>query len=95
MVVLDLDLNLVESVVFNSVVGKRLAPCPFVRRKPLSQESSKAFPNCWNSCSLDSGHCDFHGVRLKFSSYGIDSLRVSWVCPKIVDLSFLGVGVHG
>lgn len=32
MVVLDLDLNLVESVVFSSVVGKRLAFCLFVKR---------------------------------------------------------------
>jgi len=79
----------VEFIVLDRVVGKRLAPCPYLKRKPLSLESSKAFPNCWNSCSLTSGHCDFHGVRLKFSGYGIDSLRVIWVCPRIVDLSFL------
>jgi hypothetical protein len=84
----------IESIVLDGVLGKRLAPCPFVRRKPLSRESSKAFPNCYNLCSLISGHCDFHGRRLKFSSYGIDSLRVSWVCPNIVDLSFLKGDLH-
>jgi hypothetical protein len=32
---------------------------------------------------------------LKFESFGVDSLRVIWVCPKIVDLSFLKGDVHG
>lgn len=87
------ELSHSESIVLDSVVGKRLAVCPFVVRKALVVP--RAFPSCWNSCSLDRGHCDFHGRRLKFSSYGIDSLRVVWVCPKIVDLSFLRGDVHG
>jgi hypothetical protein len=86
---------IVDSVILDRVVGKQLALCPYLKRKPLSLESSKAFPNCWNLCSLISDHCDFHGVRLKFSSYGIDSLRISWVCPRIVDLSFLRSDTHG
>lgn len=82
----------VNSLVFDSVVGKGLAICPYLKRVSLSP--SKAFPSCWNGCDLDKGHCDCHGRRLKFSSYGMDSLKVCWICPKIVDLSFLKGDIH-
>lgn len=86
-----------ESVVFDDTVGKRLAVCPYIKKVLFSRESSPSVFHSWNMCSLssDKGHCDFHGKRLKFSSYGSGSLRVIWVCPKIVDLSFLRSDVHG
>ena len=83
------------SVILDRVVGKRLAVCPCVRKVLFSRESCPSLLRSWNMCGLDSAHCDFHGVRLKFEGYGIDSLRVVWVCPKITDLSFLEGGVHG
>lgn len=79
----------VESVVLDAVSGKELAVCPFIKKVLFSRSGFPRSYNFWNLCSLDEGHCDFHGCRLKFSSYGIDSLRVVWVCPKIVDLSLL------
>lgn len=90
------SLSSVQSVVFNSVVGKRLACCPFFKRVSFSRECSPDVFHLWNLCSLDKSHCGSRGRRLKFASYGVDSLRVVWVCPKIVDLSFLNGGdVHG
>lgn len=85
----------VDSFVFDSVTGKRLAVCPFFKTVLFSRESSPSVVHLWNLCSLSKEHCDFHGRRLKFSSYGMDSLKVCWVCPKIVDLSFLKGEVHG
>ena len=81
-----------QSIILGDAVGKQLAPCPFLVRKALA--IAKSFPSCWDLCSLDKGHCDFHGKRLKFESFGVDSLRVIFVCPKIVDLSFLKGDVH-
>jgi hypothetical protein len=86
--------QVVVGFIFDSVVGKRLAPCPFLLKIPFSPFGFPDLHYCWNSCTVDSGHCTFHGRRLLFESHGIDSLKVIWVCPKLVDLSFLGVGVH-
>ena len=83
------------AIVLDRVVGKRLAVCPHVRKVLFSRESCPSLVRSWNMCSLDSEHCDFRGCRLKFEGYGIDSLRVAWVCPRILDLSFLRSGVHG
>jgi hypothetical protein len=85
----------IESIVLDGVLGRRLASCPYLKRKPLSRDSSKAFPSCWNQCLVTFSHCDFHGVRVKFSGYGIDCLRVIWVCPNIRDVSFLKGEIHG
>ena len=93
--VLALDLSLVKSVVFDSDVGKRLARCPFVCKVPLGRVRSSDVDWSWLRCSVDGGHCGFRGRRLRFESFGVDSLRVVWVCPKIVDLSFLRSDVHG
>jgi hypothetical protein len=86
----------VESVVFDSALGKQLACCPFVRKVLSSRSGSPRSYNVWNVCSLNNdSHCDFDGKRLKFESFGIDSLKVAWVCPRIVDFSFLEGGVRG
>lgn len=82
-------------VVLDRVVGKQLAVCPFLQKVVFSRECSPAIFHFWNVCSVDKGHCDFDGRRLKFSSYGVDSLRVAWVCPKIRDFSFLRSDVYG
>lgn len=57
-----------------------------------SRESSPSVFHSCNVCSLDNLICGSRGKRLKFESYGADSLKVKWVCPKIFDLSFLVVG---
>lgn len=95
-------MSLVKSVVFESSVGKELASCPYLRKVLFSRECSPSVVHTYNLCSLDESekHCDYHGCRLKFSSFGIDSLKVTWICPRIVDFSFLKVGglggdVHG
>jgi hypothetical protein len=82
-------LNCSECIVFDDVVGKRLAVCPFFKRVLFSRGNSPYSYNCWNMCFLDKGHCGSGGKRLKFASYGVDSLRVVWICPRIVDFSFL------
>jgi hypothetical protein len=62
----------------------------------FSREASPDVFGSWLMCCLDSSHCGCRGRRLKFASYGIDSLRVIWVCPRLVDLSFLRDGnIHG
>lgn len=63
--------------ILDSVVGKRLKVCPYFR-KFINIHNIR----CWSMCSLDESYCFSRGRRLKFSSYGIDSLRVIWVCPK-------------
>jgi hypothetical protein len=83
------------SCVFDRVIGKELARCPFVCKVPLGRVRSTDVDWSWLRCSVDGGHCGFRGCRLKFESFGVDSLRVIWVCPKIVDLSFLKGDVHG
>lgn len=80
-------------VIVDREVAKRLAVCPFARKVLFSRESCPGLLRSWNMCGLDSAHCDFRGVRLKFAGYGIDLLRVIWYCPKFADLSFLD-GVH-
>jgi hypothetical protein len=72
--------------VLDGVVGKRLADCPYFKRVLFSRECSPSVVHFWNMCDLDKAHCDFHGKRLKFESYGIDSLRVVSICPKVVGL---------
>lgn len=90
------DLSSADSVVFDSALGKQLAICPFVRRVLSSRVGFPRSYVVWNTCSLnDLAHCDFHGKRLKFESYGIDSLKVIWICERITDLSFLRGDGHG
>jgi hypothetical protein len=84
--------EIVIGSIFDSVTGKALAQCSFFVRKALV--TPKPAPNCWNFCSVDNGHCSRRGRKLLFESYGIDSLRVVSICPKIVDFSFLKVDVH-
>ena len=83
------EMTLSDFVILDSVAGKQLACCPFVHRVLFGRESSPSVVHFWNMCGLSKEHCNFHGRRLKFSSYGIDCLRVVWVCPRIVDFSFL------
>jgi len=82
-------MNLTESVILDDVVDKRLAVFPCMRKVLFSRESCPSVVRSWSVCSLDLGHCDFQGFRLKFRDYSVDSLRGIWVCPKIFDLSFL------
>ena len=81
------------AIVFESVLGKALAVCPDLKKVLFSRESSPSVVGSCNLCSLDSVVCGSRGRRLKFEGYGIDSLRVIWVCPKVTDLSFLRSGV--
>jgi hypothetical protein len=87
--VLVVDVWNFRSVRLAHDVGRALAICPFVIRRPLV--IPKAFPSCWCQCSIDGFHCDSLGKRLKFSRYG-RFLGVVWVCSKLIDLSFLEVG---
>jgi hypothetical protein len=88
--------SVVGSFIFPTDTAKDLAVCPFCRRVLWSRESSPDVYRVELVCSLDDGHCVCHGKRLKFASYGIDSLRVIWVCSRIVDLCFLRDGnIHG
>jgi len=83
---------IVGSVISDRRLAHRLAVCPFCRAVFYSVRGFPRMHRVWNMCSVDEEHCDFHGKRLKFSSYGVDSLRVMWVCPKIVALSVLESG---
>jgi len=80
--------------IFVDAVGKRLAVCPYFKSVLFSRESSPSVQRFWNMCDLDKSHCATCGKCLKFESYGIDSLRVVWVCPKVVGLP-LECDVHG
>jgi hypothetical protein len=72
--------------IFVDAVGKRLAFCPLLSKVLFSRESSPSIFHSWNKCSVDGKHCTSRGRRLKFSSYGIDSLCVVWICPKVAGL---------
>jgi hypothetical protein len=89
------ELSSSQPVILGNVLGKRLACCPHCRKVLWSRASSPDIFHSTNICDLTKVHCPFRGRRLKFSSYGIDSLRVCWVCPNIVDLSFLRGDAHG
>jgi len=81
------DFKVSVGCILKNVVGKQLAVCPHLKSVLFSRESSPSIQRYWNMCGLDKAHCDFHGKRLKFSSYGVDSLRVIWVCPKLCEES--------
>jgi hypothetical protein len=83
------DLSIVVSSVLDRAVGKRLAVCPYFKSVLFSRESSPSVQRFWNMCDLDKSHCATRGKCLKFESCGIDSLRVSWICSKVVGLPFL------
>jgi hypothetical protein len=95
-VILESDVSNGNSVslIFDSDKAKELAVCPYLVRMSFVVPRLNS-PNFWNYCSLIKGRCPFRGKRLKFASFGIDSLRVVWCCPRIKDLSFLKVDVHG
>jgi len=82
--------NIVGFLVLAEDVAKRLASCPYCHKVCFSRASSPSVQCFWLMCDLDRLHCGSRGGRrLKFESFGIDSLRVSWICPKVTDLSFL------
>lgn len=73
---------IVVGSVLDRVVGHQLAVCPFLKRALYSRGSSPYVHRACNLCSKDSSICGSRGKRLKFESYGVDSLRVVWVCSK-------------
>jgi len=76
--------------ILNWKSAQRLRDCRHLRKVLFSVSGYPLLQRYWNMCSLDGKHCDFRGRRLKFDTRcKIGTLRVVWVCPKIVDLSFL------
>lgn len=73
-------------LVLDTVSAKRLAACPFFKRVLFSRESSPDVCHLWNLCSLDAGHCDSHGRKLRFKPC-FAGVRVAWICPKFVGLA--------
>jgi hypothetical protein len=80
------EANVSVGTVLDRVKGHELAVCPYCRGLLCSVGGSSREFHVWNSCSLDKGHCDFGGVRLKFVNDRFGFLRVVWICPRLVGL---------
>jgi len=74
--------------VLDSATAKALAVCPYFKTVLWNRCSSLDAVRRWNSCSLGSHHCSFHGKRYKFKPC-FGGVRVVWVCPNVVGLPAL------
>lgn len=82
---LELRFNSVTVGFVCDVVDKeRLAFCPYFERVFFNRFSSRGVSRTWNKCCLDSGHCDFHGRRVRFKPHFDGTCTIVWVCPKAV-----------
>lgn len=73
-------------VVLDKASAEQLVVCPYLRKVLFSRGSALDVVRSWNQCFVGGEHCDLHGRWLKFESFGVDSLRVVWQCPRAIGL---------